>query len=323
MASGIVATALFSTGMTVAADVLFGLTVVAFVVLAVVAAARYHTPGALRAEVAAAGFTALAIPAGASVVAGYAANRGLIGFAMVFAAIGMLTWAVLGYLVPAQRVIDNTDNTAPGELNRADGTWFLWGVATQSVAVASGAIAADRPETVFVTIAELWWGLGMAQLVLVAAVVAARMMLATLRRTDEVAPYWVFFGSASISILAGAELVGLADRDTILSTALVTSMCLCLWAFASWLAPLLVALTIWQWRRSPDGAGFRLALWSMVFPVGMYGHATLRLGEVADISWLAGFGRAEAWLAAAVWCAVAVGMVVSVTRRKPSGAAGT
>ena len=110
----------------------------------------------------------------------------------------------------------------------ADGTWFLWGVSTQSVAVVAGLLAPQLPGRGLGTVATLWWGLGTAQLVLVAALVAARMMLSPLRPGDEVAPYWVFFGSAAITILAGSELAALPAGERILAPEFVTAVCVCL-----------------------------------------------------------------------------------------------
>ncbi|BDH58546.1 hypothetical protein [Tsukamurella sp. PLM1] len=251
MATGIVATLLHSVGATRPADVLFGIAAAAFLALTGAALVRVHTPSTIRAEIAAARFTALTVPAGASVLAGYLALRGATVPAAAVAAVALATWLALGYLVPAQRVIDNSTAASPDPLGGADGTWFLWGVATQSVAVVAGLLAPLAPGHGLNTVATLWWGLGLAQLVLVAALVAARMMLSPLPPGHEVAPYWVFFGSAAISILAGSELAALPADQRIIAPEFVLAVCLCLWAFATWLAPLLLALTVWQWRRSP------------------------------------------------------------------------
>ncbi|CAM3678955.1 tellurite resistance/C4-dicarboxylate transporter family protein [Tsukamurella ocularis] len=314
MATGIVATLVHSVGATVPGDVLFVLAALAYVVLAAVGIARVRGAAAIRAEIAAAGFTALTVPAGTSVLAGYLALRGAAPLAVAVGAAAMAAWLVLGYLVPAQRVLDNTAAQDGDRLQGADGTWFLWGVSTQSVAVVAGLLAPQLPGYGLGAVAALWWGLGMAQLVLVAAVVAARMMLSPLRPGEEVAPYWVFFGSAAISILAGSELAALPSGERILAPEFVLAVCVCLWAFATWLVPLLAALTVWQWRRSPEAGFLRLALWSIVFPIGMYGQATLRLGGAAGLDWMAAIAHADAWIAPAAWLAVALGTVALVLR---------
>lgn len=317
MATGIVATLLHSVGATVPGDVLFGVAAALYVALAAVAVARVHRIGAIKAEIAAAGFTAMTVPAATAVLAGYSALRGWTEPALVVGAGAAATWLALGYLVPAQRVLDNTAAEDGDRLRGADGTWFLWGVSTQSVAVVAGLLAPQLPGRGLGTVATLWWGLGTAQLVLVAALVAARMMLSPLRPGDEVAPYWVFFGSAAITILAGSELAALPPGERVLAPEFVTAVCVCLWAFATWLVPLLVALTIWQWRRSPEEDFVRLALWSIVFPIGMYGQATLRLGGATGMDWMSRIAHVDAWVAPMAWVAVAAGMV-ALSLRTPA-----
>ncbi len=52
-------------------------------------------------------------------------------------------------------------------------------------------------------------------------------------------------------------------------------------------------------------------LWSIVFPVGMYGVASRELGKALHVFWLATLGSDEAWLALAVWAVVFVAMLGS------------
>lgn len=69
----------------------------------------------------------------------------------------------------------------------------------------------------------------------------------------------------------------------------------------------------------PEAGFVRPALWSIVFPIGMYGQATLRLGGAADLGWMSPIAHADAWIAPAAWLAVAAGMLV-LARRDQSGA---
>jgi tellurite resistance protein TehA-like permease len=57
--------------------------------------------------------------------------------------------------------------------------------------------------------------------------------------------------------------------------------------------------------------GAEPSLWSMVFPVGMYGVASRELGKARHVSWLATLGSDEAWLALAVWAVVFLAMLGS------------
>jgi tellurite resistance protein TehA-like permease len=55
-------------------------------------------------------------------------------------------------------------------------------------------------------------------------------------------------------------------------------------------------------------------LWSIVFPVGMYGVASHELGSTLSVSWLVTLGRYEAWLALAVWVVVFLAMAATLLR---------
>ncbi len=87
-----------------------------------------------------------------------------------------------------------------------------------------------------------------------------------------------------------------------------------LWAFCSWLIPLLMALGVWRHvvRRVP--LRYDSGLWSGVFPVGMYGVASARLGRATSTHWLVALGGGEAWVALAVWLVVFVAMVITGCR---------
>jgi hypothetical protein len=62
-------------------------------------------------------------------------------------------------------------------------------------------------------------------------------------------------------------------------------------------------------------------LWSIVFPVGMYGVASRQLGAALGVSWLVTLGRVEAWVALAVWAAVVLAMGAAFAKRAPGPAA--
>jgi tellurite resistance protein TehA-like permease len=54
-------------------------------------------------------------------------------------------------------------------------------------------------------------------------------------------------------------------------------------------------------------------MWSMVFPIGMYGVASRELGTALRVPWLVTLGRDEAWLALAAWAAVALAMALALS----------
>ena len=84
---------------------------------------------------------------------------------------------------------------------------------------------------------------------------------------------------------------------------------LILWAWATWWIPLLILFGIWKHgvRRVP--IRYTPALWSLVFPLGMYALASLRLSLASDFSAFRPVAFSMAWVALAVWGATAIGLI--------------
>jgi hypothetical protein len=60
-------------------------------------------------------------------------------------------------------------------------------------------------------------------------------------------------------------------------------------------------------------------MWSMVFPIGMYGVASRELAAALRVPWLVTLGRDEAWLALAAWAAVSLAMTLAALPRRAPG----
>jgi tellurite resistance protein TehA-like permease len=122
--------------------------------------------------------------------------------------------------------------------------------------------------------------------------------------------YWVSMGATAISVLAGAKVLALPG-GTLLTAMhpVVAGLSVILWAFGSWLIPLLLGLGVWRYlvRRVP--LRYEPGLWSMVFPFGMYCVASEALGRAIHVPWLVSVGHAGTWVAFAVWVAVFAAML--------------
>jgi tellurite resistance protein TehA-like permease len=117
--------------------------------------------------------------------------------------------------------------------------------------------------------------------------------------------YWVFMGATAISVLAGAKLLGLPAQPLLKAVhPLVAGVSVVLWAFGTWLIPLLVGLGVWRHLMRRVRLRYEPGLWSIVFPLGMYCAASHALGVALGVPWLATVGRYGAWVALAVWVAV-------------------
>ncbi|WP_158506318.1 tellurite resistance/C4-dicarboxylate transporter family protein [Tomitella biformata] len=308
MASAIVSISLHNTGAILIAAILFWIALVSF--LALVAdyllrlVGRGRAPGGDRHP---AGFESLTFTAAAGVLGARFAVLDVRWAALTLTVVAGVSWLVLSYAVIIDKLVRTS---ARSGLEGVDGTWFLWVVGTQVVAVAAGSYAVAYSSPVFASIAAVAWSIGVLQFLLIASVAFARLLLTPLPPDAEAAPYWVFMGSASIIVLAGAELMNLRSEQTLLEQPAISTISMVMWSFSTWLIPLIVALSLWQRIRPGGRTGFRPAMWSMVFPIGMYGEASRQVGKIRGTTWLEDIGLYEAWLAFAVWLFVFASMLV-------------
>jgi len=235
-----------------------------------------------------------------------------------------MTWLALGYVVPWTAVLGRQERPV---VAAANGTWFIWVVASQSVAVAAATI-----EPVFgsfrrelAVLAIMSWSVGVFLYGATGILVSLRLMLYELRPEELNPPYWVSMGALAITVLAGARIVEMADAPMVTVTrGLIAGLSVVFWAFATWLIPVLVAAGYWRHisRRVP--LRYEAVMWSMVFPLGMYGVAGIYLGRADKLPLVAAVGSTELWVAAAVWATVFVAMlrhVVQTVFASPSPAA--
>lgn len=306
MATAIVSISVHNTGAIVISDILLWVSLLSFVALSIDYVVRYarrrHAPGPPPR----AGFLSLTFTAAAGILGSRLAVLDVQWAALTLTLLAMASWLALSYAVIINQLL-RAEATAG--LTMADGTWFLWVVGTQAVAVAASSYAAAFHSPPFAILAALAWSIGLVQFALIASVTFARLLLTPLPASAEAAPYWVFMGSASAIALAGAGLLKLGDAQTMVEAEAIASLSTILWAFSTWLFPLIVALALWQRIRPGGLSGFRPMMWSMVFPIGMYGEASRQFGEIRGFSWLESLGASEAWLALALWLFVFVSMI--------------
>ncbi|MFF9352327.1 tellurite resistance/C4-dicarboxylate transporter family protein [Streptomyces sp. NPDC014734] len=309
MATGIMSTALAGHSASAAAAALLWIASVGYVVLW--AGYLWHLVlrwERLRSDLTGPrGFDHLTLVAASGVLADRLALDRHYVAAAALTAIGAAGWLVLGYGVPLLLVCSGRVLS----LHQVNGSWFIWVVGTQSVAVATAALAPHTGGRSLGVLASVCWAVGLVQYLLVAALALARLLLEPVKPTELTPSYWVFMGAAAISVLAGAMLLRLPPANALLSRTFVLDVSAVAWSFCTWLIPLLLALGVWRHALRRVPLRYETSLWGMVFPVAMYGVATRKLGEAAGWGWMTATGAGEAWAALAVWVAVFAGMLAA------------
>jgi tellurite resistance protein TehA-like permease len=260
------------------------------------------------------GFGFFTFIAGGNVLGVRLAMDGHSAVAAVLLGVGLVAWLLLGYVIPWTAVLSRAERPV---LSRANGTWFIWVVAAQSVAASAATLQPGLPglRSALAVVAVFSWSVGMCLYAAVGVMVSLRLLLYELRPTDLSPPYWVAMGACAITVLAGARVVEMTDTPMVeAARGLVAGVSLSIWAFATWLIPVLVAAGWWRHRTHRVPLRYEPSLWSIVFPLGMYAVAAAYLSRADHLPLVGVVGAVGIWVAFAVWSVVFVAMLTSFAR---------
>jgi tellurite resistance protein TehA-like permease len=239
--------------------------------------------------------------------------RGFASAALVLWLVACALWLGLIYLGFAVYLFRNAGGT-----DVIGGAWLNAIVGTQSLAILGGAAALPAlhaaPQA-FLLLPALWAvGLGLYAVLIV--LLAHRMFFAPVT-PEQVEPLlWVVMGAAAISVNAGVVVASDGATTPFLQSLrpFFAAVTLATWAWASWWIPLLACIGMWKHGIHRVPIGYSPMLWSMVFPLGMYAVATLRLSRLAGVPALIAWSQTMAWIALAAWVATALALIVATLR---------
>jgi tellurite resistance protein TehA-like permease len=325
MATGIVAQALSDAGWAPLSGALLWLAATALVVLTVGLVGRLATN--LAGAVADfrdphVGFGYLTMVAACNVVGtGFHATLPGLTWALALASIPL--WLFLAYGIPLSMMLRTEMGEGGGGLGLlprllpVDGTWFLWVVATQSLSVVAATLAVDNSSIRLLSDAAVaFWGIGIMLYLTLTTLVMLRLLTGGENHGGIVPANWIFMGATAISVLAGSMILNLPAGVPVLDLAAPTvgGISYLLWAFGLWWVPLLVAFGMWRHLVRREPLQYVTALWSIVFPLGMFSVATYHFGHENRMPLVATLGQWADWIAVAAWTLVALGMAVAGVR---------
>ncbi len=317
MATGIVSNALFLEGYRELSGLLFGVNALAYPWLAALTILRaYRFPEKLFSDLmnprlVFSFFTLIA----ANGVFGVGLHlHGVHREALDLWLLSLPVWAVLIYFSFGVYVFRNNEGLA----NVIQGAWLLAIVGTESLVILGTLIAPSTgsfSRTVFVLIYMLW-DLGTGLYAIYVALLSYRLFFVDVSPDDLTPILWVVMGAAAIGVNAGSILL-LTDSampSLIAMRPFVEGVTLILWAWAGFWIPLLALLGIWKHGICRVPLTYSPMLWAIVFPLGMFTVASLRLALVADFPLLHTFSLAMMWLSVAAWIATFLGLAIASWR---------
>ncbi|MBI3675815.1 MAG: tellurite resistance/C4-dicarboxylate transporter family protein [Proteobacteria bacterium] len=314
MATGIISNAFYFTGWFGLSQILFFVNLIAYPLIIFVILTRLvrHTPALwkdlLDPKLVFSFFTIVA----ASDVLGIQLDlRGFASLAIALWLLALGLWFLLLYFSFAVLTFLNSAQNA----NVVHGGWLIAIVGTQSL-VLLGVRVADHLSASgpgLIVLAHMLWGIGLALYAIFVTLFSYRIFFFRLAAEDLSPLLWVVMGAAAISANAGTSLILSKPHISFLADMkpFIDGTTMMIWAWGTWWIPLLVCFGIWKHVICRVPLSYTPALWSLVFPLGMYSVATFRFSLAAQFPFLQSLGRSFVWVAAAVWLCVMTALVVS------------
>ena len=319
MATGIIAVGAAQQNLDLVANAMFAIALAAFVVLAVLSAARLiRYPKALISDLThhSTGFSFLTIVAALNVLGGGAAViHQWWPFAWIAWIAGVTFWLALLY-PPLLGVIIGEPKPKLGE--GINGTWFLLTVSTESVAVLGALLLGHRnePSQLLELTVLAAFTLGLVLYLIVMTMLFLRWTFYPLGPAELQPPSWIAAGAVAITVLAGANLLRVRQAYPRIDrlAPFIEGMVILAWATATFWFPVMIAIGIWRHLVKRVPLRYHPAYWALVFPIGMYGVATYRMIAVTDLSDLDLLPQLALAMALTAWTAAFVGLTTTLLR---------
>ena len=317
MATGIISNALLFEGHRTISDALFAVNVAAYpwlLAATLVRAARFTR--ALWADLINPRlvFSFFTIVAGTDVLGIGVNMRGFPALALAMWLFALVLWFALIYLSFGVLTFLNTAR----DVNIVHGGWLIAIVGTESLVILGTIIAPPLGQigTAIFVLIHMLWGVGLALYGIFIALFCQRIFFFEFDPDDITPLLWVVMGAAAISANAGSTLILNETALPFLQSMrpFIDGVTLIMWAWGTWWIPLLVLFGIWKHGVCRVPLSYTPMLWSLVFPLGMYALASLRLSLASDFPPLRSVSLTMVWIALAAWAATATGLALASWR---------
>lgn len=250
--------------------------------------------------------------AGTDVLAVRLGQAGYTYVAVALIIFAIIMWMTMGYILPW--MILSSRNRRP-IIEGINGTWFVWAVASHSLANGCAQIYPTLSEyqEILSISAILFWSIGVGIYVAVAIMIVIRLVHSRIPPEDFEPSYWVTMGALAIAIVAGTSILSLQNSQVIESVReILVGSVLMFWTACVWLIPALIGIGFWRHILHKVPLNYTPLLWSMVFPIGMFALASMKLGLLRDVQLITVVGEYGIIVAVVVWAVVFISMIYHI-----------
>ncbi|QQE80117.1 tellurite resistance/C4-dicarboxylate transporter family protein [Alicyclobacillus sp. SO9] len=309
MATGIVSIASFLTGHKALSDFLFIAANVFYVILILgylLRLALFRKETWTDMTNAAKVFGYFTFVAGSDVLATRYSLAGDYQAALWLGVVALIAWTLMNYFILTFMVFYN-EQPITKALN---GTWLLATVSAQSLSIVSliGIHTLPTHRSLLILLSVSFWAFGVVIYLIFIALIIYRYFFHVTKPSDMTPPYWINMGAMAITTLAGAHLVLAAPTAPILTMLqpFMEGFTILLWVWGTWWIPFLFIVGFWKYVLDREPVRYDPALWSMVFPLGMYTTACDTMSKIPGLGLIHSFVTVGLWIAIASWFMVAV-----------------
>jgi len=247
----------------------------------------------------------LGVMATRSALGGWTVVPAILTIVAVIAWFGLTYWLFASLTFTNQKPIEQALN----------GSWLIAIVATESLAITWVLLIAIAPalRDTLQLVAYAFWTFGVLLYLIFITLIIYRFFFLRVRPQDLSPPYWINMGAMAITTVAGVRLLQ-APHPSAFLTALhpyIEGFTVMMWAWGTWWIPLLLIIGVWKYFVAREPIRYQPALWSIVFPLGMYATALQLLSHIPGLAILETLGPTATWIAFAAWLAVALGWLWS------------
>lgn len=224
----------------------------------------------------------------------------------------VLALALWLFLIYALFIILTVKEEKPPIERGINGSWLMFVVSTQSIAVLGMLIASrfSAGQEMFTFAMFGFYLLGCMFYILIISLIVYRFMFFTIDPDEMTPPYWINMGAVAITTLAGANIL-LKGNAPFLGELIpfIKGFTVFFWAAGTWWIPFLFIIGVWRhfYKRYP--LLYHPAYWGLVFPMGMYTVCTFQLAKALGLEFLLLIPKFFIFIALIAWFAAIIGLL--------------